>query len=184
MIMNYILFAFGEYKENPQALNLLTETVSQISKGEIKFQHGDSGVIITFGTKLDWEDIDDYMKKNIVKLTAMYFVFPIESDMIYSMDEDIKKHLFENTDILTENEELNQTRYVSDNTGVPEFLKGIYIHRGSPFDDILKILNEEVIQDVPVMTLNDLLDKIKEKGIDSLSEIQLKQLEIYSKQII
>ena len=28
------------------------------------------------------------------------------------------------------------------------------------------------------MTLNDLLDKIKEKGIDSLSEIQLKQLEM------
>ena len=46
------------------------------------------------------------------------------------------------------------------------------------------MFNEEVIQDVPVMTLNDLLDKIKEKGIDSLSEIQLKQLEIYSKQII
>jgi hypothetical protein len=181
--MNYILFAFGEYKENPQALNLLTETVSQISKGEIKFQHGDSGVIITFGTKLDWEDIDDYMKKNIVKLTAMYFVFPID-DMIYSMDEEIEKHLFENTDILTEKEELNQSRYTSDNTGVPEFFRGIYIHKGSPFDDILKILNEEVIKDEPVMTLNDLLDKIKEKGIDSLSEIQLKQLEIYSKQII
>ena len=184
MIMNYILFAFGEYKENPQALNLLTETVSQISKGEIKFQHGDSGVIITFGTKLDWEDIEDYMKKNIVKLTAMYFVFPIDSDMIYSMDKEIEKHLFENTDILTENEGLNQTKYVSDNTGLPEFFKGIHIHKGSPFDDILKILNEEAIQDVPVMTLNDLLDKIKEKGIDSLSEIQLKQLEIYSKQII
>ena len=32
--------------------------------------------------------------------------------------------------------------------------------------------------------LLELLDKIKEKGIDSLSADQLKQLEIYSKQII
>ena len=180
--MNYILFAFGEYKENPQALNLLTETVSQISKGEIKFQHGDSGVIITFGTKLDWEDIDDYMKKNIVKLTAMYFVFPLESDMIYSMDKEIEKHLFEKTDILTEKEKYNP--YTSDNTGVPEFLGGIHIHKTRSFDDFFKIFYEEVIQDKPVMTLNDLLDKIKEKGIDSLSADQLKQLEIYSKQII
>ena len=184
MIMNYILFAFGEYKENPQALNLLTETVSQISKGEIKFQHGDSGVIITFGTKLDWEHIDDYMKKNIVKLTAMYFVFPIDSDMIFSMDEEIEKHLFGNTDILTEKEELNQSGYTSDNTGVPEFLGGIHIHKTRSFDEFFKMFNEEIIKDEPVMTLNDLLDKIKEKGIDSLSEIQLKQLEIYSKQII
>ena len=46
------------------------------------------------------------------------------------------------------------------------------------------IFYEEVIQEEPVMTLNDLLDKIKEKGIDSLSANQLKQLENYSKQII
>jgi hypothetical protein len=180
--MNYILFAFGDYKENPQALNTLTEIVSQISTDEIKFQHGDSGVIVTFGTKLDWEQIDDYMKKNVVKLTAMYFVFPIDDDMIYSMDKEIEKHLFENTDILTEKEKYNP--YTSDNTGVPEFLGGIHIHKTRSFDDFFKIFYEEVIQDTSVMTLNDLLDKIKEKGIDSLSADQLKQLEIYSKQII
>jgi len=184
MIMDYILFAFGEYKENPQALNLLTETVSQISKGEIKFQHGDSGVIITFGTKLDWEHIDDYMKKNIVKLTAMYFVFPIDSDMIYSIDEEIEKHLFGNTDILTGKEELNYNKNTSDSTGIPEFFGGIHIHKSRSSDDFFKLFYEEIIQEEPVMTLNDLLDKIKEKGIDSLSENQLKQLEIYSKQII
>lgn len=180
--MEYILFAFGDYKETPQALNTLTEIVSQISTDEIKFQHGDSGVIVTFGTKLDWEQIDDYMKKNVVKLTAMYFVFPIDDDMIYSMDEEIKKHLFENTDILTEKEKYNP--YTSDSTGVPEFLAGIHIHKSHSFDDLFKIIYEEVIQDATVMTLNDLLDKIKEKGIDSLSADQLKQLENYSKQII
>jgi hypothetical protein len=180
--MNYILFAFGDYKENPQALNTLTEIVSQISTDEIKFQHGDSGVIVTFGTKLDWEQIDDYMKKNVVKLTAMYFVFPIEDGMIYSMDDEINKHLFGETDNLTEKQKYNT--YTSDNTGVPEFLGGIHIHKTRSFDDFFKIFYEEVIQDTPVMTLNDLLDKIKEKGIDSLSADQLKQLEIYSKQII
>ena len=105
--MNYILFAFGDYKENPQALNTLTEIVSQISTDEIKFQHGDSGVIVTFGTKLDWEQIDDYMKKNVVKLTAMYFVFPIDDDMIYSMEDEIYKHLFGETDKKSGNKSLN-----------------------------------------------------------------------------
>ena len=180
--MNYILFAFGDYKENPQALNTLTEIVSQISTDEIKFQHGDNGVIVTFGTKLDWEQIDDYMKKNVVKLTAMYFVFPIDDDMIYSMEDEIYKHLFGETDKLTEKQKYDT--YTSDNTGVPEFLGGIHIHKTRSFDDFFKIFYEEVIQDKPVMTLNDLLDKIKEKGIDSLSADQLKQLEIYSKQII
>ena len=137
--MNYILFAFGDYKENPQALNTLTEIVSQISTDEIKFQHGDSGVIVTFGTKLDWEQIDDYMKKNVVKLTAMYFVFPIDDDMIYSMDKEIEKHLFENTDILTEKEKYNP--YTSDNTGVPEFLGGIHIHKTRSFDDFFKFIS-------------------------------------------
>jgi hypothetical protein len=83
---------------------------------------------------------------------------------------------------LTEKEKYDT--YTSDNTGVPEFLGGIHIHKTRSFDDFFKIFYEEVIQDTPVMTLNDLLDKIKEKGIDSLSADQLKQLEIYSKQII
>ena len=86
------------------------------------------------------------------------------------------------TDNLTEKQKYNT--YTSDNTGVPEFLGGIHIHKTRSFDDFFKIFYEEVIQDKPVMTLNDLLDKIKEKGIDSLSADQLKQLEIYSKQII
>lgn len=178
--MDYILFAFGDYTENQQALTTLTEIVSQISIDEIKYQHGDSGVIVTFGTKLDWEDINDYMKKNIVKLTAMYFVFPVDDDMIYSMDEEIYKHLFGNTDKLTE----NQNTYTSDSTGIPKFLGGLNVHHTRSFDDFFKLFYEEIIQEEPQMTLNDLLDKIKEKGIDSLSENQLKQLENYSKQII
>lgn len=180
--MEYILFAFGDYNENPQALTTLTEIVSQISSNEIKYQHGDSGVIISFGTKLGWKQIDEYMKKNIVKLTAMYFVFPLDSDMIYSMDEEISKHLFSNTDILTEKKQ--DTKYFSDNTGAPEFLGGLHIHRTSSYDDFFKLFYEEVIQEEPQMTLNELLDKINEKGIDSLSQNQLQLLETYSKQII
>lgn len=180
--MNYILFAFGDYTENPQALNILTETVSQISFGDIKFQHGESGVIITFGTKLDWEHIDDYMKKNIVKLTAMYFVFPIEPDMIYSLDKNIEEHLFSHPDILTDNKKYNT--YTSDSTGIPDFSGEIHIHKSRSFDDFFKMFYDEIIQDEPVMTLDSLLDKIKEKGIDSLSANQLAQLEIYSNQII
>lgn len=180
--MEYILFAFGDYKENPQALTTLTEIVTQISKDEIKFQHGDSGVIVTFGTKLAWEQINDYMKKNIVKLTAMYFVFPIEDGMIYSMDDEIRKHLFGETDNLTENQ--NPKYYTSDSTEIPEFLGGLHIHKTHPFDGLFKLFYEEVIQEEPVMSLNDLLDKIKEKGIDSLSANQLELLENYSKQII
>ena len=180
--MEYILFAFGDYDENPQALTTLTEIVSQISSNEIKYQHGDSGVIISFGTKLGWKQIDEYMKKNIVKLTAMYFVFPVEDDMIYSMDEEIRKHLFGNSDILTDKQQYNN--YNSDSTGVPEFLGGIHIHRTRSYDDFFKLFYEEVIQEEPQMTLNELLDKIKEKGIDSLSQNQLQLLETYSKQII
>jgi hypothetical protein len=138
--MNYILFAFGEYKENPQALNLLTETVSQISKGEIKFQHGDSGVIITFGTKLDWEDIDDYMKKNIVKLTAMYFVFPIESDMIYSMDEDIKKHLFENM-LKYGTDMIKWSKWYYDETDIQDTIRHVFNYINKKVDIIYYKLN-------------------------------------------
>ncbi len=55
------------------------------------------------------------------------------------MNEEIEKHLFGNTDILTEKEELKYNKYTSDSTGIPEFFGGIHIHKSRSFDDFFTV---------------------------------------------
>ena len=50
--MEHLLFAFGEYKEGDKNINLIIDFVSQISNTDVRYQFGDSGIIVNFTTKL------------------------------------------------------------------------------------------------------------------------------------
>ena len=151
MKTDYIIFAFGDYKDNSKAFDILIETVSQISNTDVKFQSGDSGAIITFGTELVFGEVSDFVEKNIVKLTAMYFLFPIDFAMSFHMEDKMKEHLFGNTDNLTEDKQYKSIN--SDSTGMPEFFTSTNTNRTRSFDDFFKLFFEEIIQEEPQMSL-------------------------------
>ena len=69
--MNYVLFAFGDYTKEDQKINLIVDFVSQISTKEVKFQYGESGIIVSFATLSKSEDISDFFDDCLTKLTAM-----------------------------------------------------------------------------------------------------------------
>ena len=62
---SYILFAFGEYLPESKSIDLIVQFVSQISKKDVRFQHGQSGVIVTFESNLDIHKITKYFEENI-----------------------------------------------------------------------------------------------------------------------
>lgn len=168
--MSHLLFAFGDYKENEKPLNLLIELVSQISYKEVKYQYGDAGVIIRFSSKLENQQLSDYLNDNILKLTAMFFVFKENLDMIVSLDENIYSHLF------GEDYETPENVSFSDNLSDFESDSGIDIRK------IFEILEKNRKVEEKRLTLDELLDKINEVGFNNLTDHEKYLLEIYSKQ--
>lgn len=168
--MSHLLFAFGDYKENEKPLNLLIELVSQISYKEVKYQYGDAGVIVRFSSKLENQQLSDYLNDNILKLTAMFFVFKENLDMIVSLDENIYSHLF------GEDYETPENVSFSDNLSDFESDSGIDIRK------IFEILEKNRKVEEKRLTLDELLDKINEVGFNNLTDHEKYLLEIYSKQ--
>jgi len=173
--MEHLLFAFGEYKEGDKNINLIIDFVSQISNTDVRYQFGDSGIIVNFTTKLSTDEISKFFEDSLTKITAMFFVFPVNDSMILSMDEDIHKHLFGETDKKSESV-IN--KYIVDSTDLPLFKDS---DTTKSLDGLFSLLFSK-IEETPVivLTLDQLLDKINEFGIESLSELELKMLEDYS----
>jgi len=173
--MEYLLFAFGDYKENEPHIKLIVDCVSQISKKDVRYQYGDAGIIVNFETSLSTDGISKFFEESITKLTAMFFVFPVNDSMILSMDEDIHSHLFGETDKKSESKVTNFTINMTD---IPTF--GDYDMTESVEKLFSLIFKSPQTNDV-VLTLDQLLDKINETGIDSLTEKEIQLLNEYSK---
>lgn len=172
--MDYVLFAFGDYTKEDPIIDLIVDFVSQISSNEVKFQYGDSGIIVSFKTIKTSDEIVEFFETNLTKLTAMFFVFPVTDNSIMSMDTEIYDHLFEKTDKKSEGPSFN---FVSDMTDIPEFQDGDMTYLNKLFDMLLKPLEVKK----RALTLNELLDKISEKGINSLTNDEKNQLDEYAK---
>jgi hypothetical protein len=173
--MNYVLFAFGDYTKEDQKINLIVDFVSQISTKEVKFQYGESGIIVSFATLSKSEDISDFFDDCLTKLTAMFFVFPVSDNSIMSMDGEIYEHLFDEPDkksgkTQTIDYGLNfDFDYKFENSDSTHSIKEV-------FDKIFGNVTEPEI----ILTLDQILDKINDNGFESLTNTEKKQLEEYS----
>jgi hypothetical protein len=172
--MDYVLFAFGDYTKEDPIIDLIVDFVSQISSNEVKFQYGDSGIIVSFKTIKTSDDIVEFFETHLTKLTAMFFVFPVTDNSIMSMDTEVYDHLFEKTDKKSDGPSFN---FVSDMTDLPEFNEGDTTSLNKLFDLLFKPLEKKK----KALTLDELLDKISETGISSLTNDEKNQLDEYAK---
>lgn len=173
--MEYLLFAFGDYKESEPHIKLIVDNVSQISNKDVRYQYGDAGIIVNFETKLNTDEISKFFEESLTKLTAMFFVFPVNDNMILSMDEDIHAHLFGETDKKSGNKSLN---FTVDMTDIPTFGDS---DTTNSIEKLFSLLFQPPKTQVQKPTLDQLLDKIIESGIESLTENEIKLLNEYSK---
>ena len=172
--MEHLLFAFGDYKEEDPNIKLIIDFVSQISTSDVRYQFGESGIIVNFRTKLNTDELSQFFETNLTKLTAMFFVFPVTDNMILSMDEDIHSHLFGEPD---KKSDIPNLKYSVNMTDIPNFDESIT----SSLDKVFNLLFQPVEEPVKVLTLDQLLDKILECGIESLSKDEIDMLNEYSK---
>lgn len=168
----YILFAFGEYLPESKSIDLIVEFVSQISKKDVRFQHGPNGVIITFESDLDILKMTKYFEDNITRLTAMYFVFPIFGENIISMDDEIFDHLFGESDETDEKKNDVIDSYFSSSNNTMNI---------KMVDELFQKLFKDIIY---TPSLDELLDKINNVGINNLTSKEIETLNDYSKNII
>jgi hypothetical protein len=174
--MNYLLFVYyNDTVENTEekTQEIGTKLADHMTSGQVKFMYGERHAIFHFAYKGDFQDVSDVMMFINEELEGFeYFITKKSKDYSSNFDEDNLNHLMSLRNTTPKKSKPTPPRLRTKNLGNNE-----------PFFDIADLIMNFKRPEICDMTLDELLDKIGSKGMESLSELERKKLEEYSKSL-
>lgn len=195
--MKYILICIGDYSQNQNEViqTIANEIMPMVSSPTIKYYNNDLNLIYHFESQTSFEDLKLLVDDAITPFVGMYFLTTCTSNMSLGMPTELYDYLFNLEDNGVTPPDASSICSPSQEIEVDEeFMKSVKeIHDqimldmeemgfmdDSEEDDLARIVRKsKKMEEVP--TLDNLLDKIATKGIDSLSKEEKELLEQYSK---
>lgn len=182
--MKYLLFVYGNYDEHPFIPKNIAKLLTEVASFDVKYQFGKTGAIYHFSSLMKTNEIKKKISSPLQKLTAMYFMVPFNKNVnFYFDDQKIQNHLLSDTvdtDKLSDELKLDYTLNEIEDDIISvesdEFINDLSKFLGV---DLSRFMEDEDCEEVP--NLNDILDKINEYGIESLTLTEKIILDEYSK---
>ena len=141
-----------------------------MSCDSVRFYFGDTAAVFTFDTDLNLKNVTSNLDELFSNPEIIYFLLPYRTDHLsVKLDSITKTHLFgTDDDIITDNEFLKILK--------DRIEKNLIFDEEEDEDDDLCLTNK-----VKELSLDNILDKISNSGLSSLSEYEKNLLNEYSK---
>jgi hypothetical protein len=179
----YLLFMYGLWSDERMIIRTAQEFLLPIvESGFLKFMHGPGSSIVSFKSKETLEDLDAYLSEHIPDFVLNYFFMVKPRKMGYRLPGGLEEHIFnldKDTSRVIQSNEIKIDEYENLDE-VDKELYDIVKKVDDIFDDFLKDIPNNIIEEAASVFLNEdefeeysvdsILDKIAEKGIDSLTE--------------
>jgi hypothetical protein len=176
--MKYILFIYrcDDKKNGTEFVSGIAHEISPIVKSdEIKFIFGETNAVFHFETEMSFPELNIYMdlvSKDFENFT--YFLIPKGKNFASNMEETNLNHLMD----LYPNKKKRKTKKTffelpKINFSEEEFIKNY----------LSSIDFKETNDDICKLTVDEILDKILDKGIDSLTVAEKNKLDEHSKNV-
>lgn len=185
--MKYLLFVYGNYSEHEFVLKGIAKILGTIACNDVKYQYGDSGGIFHFTTLEKPGKVKKTLGEQLQGFSAMYFLVPFNKNVnFYIGDPKVETHLFSQSKDTDNMSDSNKVEYnledmqseMSD-IDMEVFMKNLSNFIGVDLTQIE--VDEEQVQIGKEKTLDEILDKISECGIESLTETEKQLLDEYAK---
>ena len=187
----YMLFIFGDFKGKDKIIELIALQLSAFTDKHsyVKYNYGDYGVVVNFQSHLSFYNIRDHVHIILEKVAPQYFLFERPKHMYAFMPPELKLNLFdlneENTNIEQKNVNFKDNMNLMDN-----FLLNLTSSFSTGIDNVLSeedmekmfenIMNKMEEREDYRPTIDEILDKIKNNGIGSLTKTEKQILDEYS----
>jgi hypothetical protein len=195
--VSYLLFIYSTLGEDSPVLRDIPLQLSPISSAPyIKYNYGDSGLICNFETDLPFPELREFVSVTLEGLVDQYFLIEHSDNMSVHMDNSLKLNLF---DLNSENKKYGNGDNVSDKQGEDELYKIMDYFLSESMkeidnNDLYSLTFDEDEDEDPLIrklklkkdpkfmkpSLDSLLEKIKEKGIKSLTKYEKQLLNEYA----
>lgn len=176
---SYMLFIFGDFDEHENlATNISGQLLTVVSSPFLKFTYGEYGVVFHFRSKEVFSDLKEYVDMAMSEITEQYFLMEVTKNIDIKMPRKLKKDFLNIDDETTKIEPKNGKIDVE--SKIKERREEL---RNFTFEFLMPTDFNQMTQKEPdyIPTVDEILDKISERGINSLTEKEKEILDNYGK---
>ena len=166
----YLLTIFGEFKSDEICKEIAIALSPVVDSPNLKFQFTKGILIFHFASEMDMSDVHEYLEMTSYDLYESFILSEYTDKVSVFMSDENKKHLFD----LETNE---------GNSGIEMVLapRNGFQYIDDTEDEFVALLLNEMKKNLKPLTLDQLLDKIKNGGVESLTPFEKGTLDNYSK---
>ena len=186
----YMLFIFGDFKGQDKIIELIALQLSAFTdkNSYVKYNYGDAGMVMNFQSHLSFYNLRDHVHIVLEKVAPQYFFFEKPKHMYAFMPPELKLNLFdlneENVNIEQKDVNFKDMMNIMDNflINLTSTLSPENVLSEDDMERMFnKIMDKVEKEESKGKTIDEILDKITDKGIESLTKEEKKQLDEYSK---
>jgi len=167
----YLLVVFGDFKSEKVIESVAKGLTPIVDTQHLKFQYTKGALLMHFGSEVSQEEIHDFLTGFFYGMSDTFILTEMTDKVSLSMSDETKAHLLD----------LDNG---GDNVGIKIDMTGMKkpdMEEELMTEDFVSFLLDEFESEVKTPSLNDILDKIADKGISSLSVYEREILDNYSK---
>jgi len=164
----YLLVVFGQFN-NEMSKDLALTIAPVVDSPHIKFQFTPGAIILHFASEVEHIEIHDFLCGVFYGLVSTFILTELTDKVSVNMPKNYSDHLFD----LERDDEPSSINSKSN----PIFSENDM----EEDDNFVALLLDEIKSKVSKPSLDNILEKIKSKGIDSLTQFEKDSLEEYSK---
>jgi hypothetical protein len=165
----YFLILFGDFESEDICKKAALALTPLVDSSHLKFNHTKGAIVFHFATEVSQEEMYDYIMVSLFDMVSSFVLVENTDKVSLYLPKKVREHLLDldnDSDDVEMKININQTRTFD------ELEKD---------DEFVALLLDEVKKQIKTPTLDQLLDKVLEKGVESLTPYEKDTLDSYSK---
>jgi hypothetical protein len=170
---NYLLTIIGEFQTKEMCKSIALSLTPIVDSPSLKFHYGKNVLVFHFSSEVSQVEITDYIQGILFGISDFFILNKMTEDVSVLMPQDVSTHLF---DLETVGEDVDT---ILDMNRIKNNLDFMEQEEDDLVASLLDEIREKKLFNKP--SLDQLLDKVLNDGIESLSRYEKDILETYSK---
>ena len=168
----YFLILLGDFKSEEFCKDVALTITPMVDSPQLKFQHSNGALLFHFASEVDQTEMYGFFSVSFFGLVSSFILTENTDNLSLYMPEDAKTHLLDL-------ENAGGDVSISIDLSKPNLFEGEFDEEDE--EDFMALVLNRVKEKVKKPSLDQLLEKVGSKGVESLTPFEKDTLDAYSK---
>ncbi len=165
----YLLSLHGDFVSKLMCKDIAAALTPIVDSPHLKFSHRQNNLLFCFESEVDQIELHDYIQGSLFGLFDYFILSVVGDNLSVCMDDSTSGHLF---DVQNDSEDVDLRI---------DMTKEIYQDQGEVDSEFLNDLLNDIKSKIRKPSLDEILDKIREKGLKSITPYEKDILDNFGK---